>query len=107
MTPQVSALAGGGLLALFGAAIYVILSTIHRVLPERIKCHAIYARLQPLYPLVVGGLLAPLVAPGRVEGVPVTMTMAALSGAFAGAIGSTLYQIVKQTIRGYDKRIRT
>lgn len=95
----------GGLL-LFGAALYVLVEVIKRLLPERVTCAPWWTRALPLLAPLLGALLAPIIAHGwRVEGVPLGLLANTLAGLVAGWMSGGLYSTLAQTLMGQDRRL--
>lgn len=94
-----------GLMGL-GAALYVLVEVIKRLLPPHVTHTRYWTRLVPVLAPLLGVVVAPLIAADwRVEGVPLSHLANALAGLVAGWMGGGLYSTLAQTLMGKDHRL--
>ncbi|RVU41535.1 hypothetical protein EA187_17910 [Lujinxingia sediminis] len=95
------------MVGVWSAAIYAVIEAVWRV--PGVRDHPGWARVQPLMPLVLGGVTGPVVVDALVEQVgwagEVGVGAAVLVGVGAGALAASGYSANKQTLRGKDRRI--
>lgn len=89
-----------------GAALYVLVEVIKRLLPPHVTQTALWGRLLPVLAPLLGALIAPLLAAGwQVEGVPLSLLAHSLAGLVAGWMSGGLYSTLAQTLMGRDRRL--
>jgi hypothetical protein len=89
-----------------GAALYVVVEVVKRLLPPHVTAARWWGRLLPVLAPLLGAALAPPLAYGwSVEGVPIPWLAHALAGLVAGWMSGGLYSTLAQTLMGRDLRI--
>jgi hypothetical protein len=89
-----------------GAALYVLVEVIKRLLPPHVTQSAAWGRVLPVLAPLLGVLLAPPLASGwSVEGMPLSVGAHALAGLVAGWMSGGLYSTLAQTLMSKDRRI--
>jgi len=89
-----------------GAALYVLVEVVKRLLPPRVTAARWWGRLLPVLAPLLGAALAPPLAYGwSVEGVPIPWGAHALAGLVAGWMSGGLYSTLAQTLMGRDARL--
>jgi hypothetical protein len=89
-----------------GAALYVVVEVIKRLLPDDVTQTRGWGRILPVLAPLLGAALAPPLAYGwSVEGVPIPWMAHALAGLVAGWMSGGLYSTLAQTLMGRDLRI--
>lgn len=84
-----------------GAALYVLVEVIKRLLPEHVTSSPAWGRLIPVLAPLIGAALAPPLAYGwSVEGVLIPWGAHALAGLVAGWMSGGLYSTLAQTLMG-------
>jgi hypothetical protein len=93
-------------LVFLGAALYVAVEVLKRLLPDTVTQARWWGRLLPVLAPLLGAALAPPLAYGwSVEGVPIPWLAHALAGLVAGWMSGGLYSTLAQTLMGKDARL--
>jgi hypothetical protein len=89
-----------------GAALYVLVEVVKRLLPPHVTKTALWGRMLPVLAPLLGAMIAPLLAAGwQVEGVPLSLLAHSLAGLVAGWMSGGLYSTLAQTLMGKDHRL--
>lgn len=89
-----------------GAALYVLVEVVKRLLPPHVTQGPLWGRMLPVLAPLLGAMIAPMLAAGwQVEGVPLSLLAHSLAGLVAGWMSGGLYSTLAQTLMGRDRRL--